>query len=138
MHDGENFDLYKNWLLTDRPLPAFSEVNCGYFKKIDESTKPSKSILKELKSKSMISKPTTASSLSHSSSFSSKPNTPKKNVFESKSMSVVRPVTAKTKPVAKKEASSSDSSFESSDSNKETDNQNKQLTETETEGSTNS
>ena len=132
MHDGENFDLYKNWLLTDRPLPAFSEVNCGYFKKIDAPINASKPILKELKSKSMISKPTTASSLSNSSSFSSKPNTPKKNVFESKSMSAVRPVTAKVKS-AKKETSSSDSSFVSSDSNKQTDNQNKQLTETETE-----
>lgn len=64
MHGGDNFELYKNWLVSERPLPH--EVNCGY---------------QSLQSKSMItSKPVTNSSLSNASSFASQSsNIPKKN-----------------------------------------------------------
>lgn len=111
MHDGDNFDLYKNWLVSERPLPH--EINCGYYKKLDRPISY-KSTSKSLKSKSMINKP--SSSLSTSSSFVSqstlqKPQTaPTKNEFESKSMSV-RPATAKKPLVIAKMTSSSDTSF---------------------------
>lgn len=122
MHDGDNFDSYKNWLVSDRPLPH--EINCGYYKKLDRPISyksRNNSTSKSLKSKSMINKP--SSSLSTSSSFIShsslaKPQTaPTKNEFESKSMSV-RPATAKKPLVVAKMTSSSDTSFVANSNNR--------------------
>lgn len=91
MHGGDNFDLYKKWLVSDRPLPH--EVNCGYYKPLGS-----------LHSRSMIAKP--SSSMSNSSSFASqsttepsrpnlnKPRTAPEEIVKTRSP-VQRPVTAK-------------------------------------------
>lgn len=87
MHGGDNFDLYKKWLGSERPLPH--EVNCGYYKPIGS-----------LHSRSMIHKPST--SPSNSSSFVSQSSTEPSNTIKPRTAPVnenrtpaQRPVTAK-------------------------------------------
>lgn len=104
MHDGENFELYKNWLLSERPLPQ--QVNCGYYKRIDTPINSnSSSSIKNLTSKSMINKPN-SSMLSNSNSFASSSAAQFK-----KSNSLMRSATTKNSKIIPKLSSSSENSL---------------------------
>lgn len=99
MHGGANFDLYKKWLVSEHPLPQ--QVNCGYYapQTLNYRTTPRH----PLKSKSMITKPVSESSISNGSTFVSHSSTERMRSKPHHEQTIVqRPKTAKdkTKPVS--------------------------------------
>jgi hypothetical protein len=105
MHGGDNFDLYKKWLVAERPLPQ--QVNCGYYHPMTANYRQS-----SLKCKSMITKHVSSPSFSNGSTFVSNSSIEKVTKPKHDQTVIQRPKTAKEKtntfspiPMAKTEKS---------------------------------